>query len=85
MGFIPNPSNAKATFVQSTRMQRFLNHLNPVMLVFIGLLLLSISDEYPYARVSIIFQLFCIIFYGKISHQQHKGYFCCWPLGDGRY
>ena len=32
-----NPSNAKATFIQSTRMQRFFeNHLNPVMLVFIG-------------------------------------------------
>ena len=32
-----NPSNAKATFVQSTRMQRFLKAiLNPVMLVFIG-------------------------------------------------
>ena len=37
-----NPSNAKATFVQSTRMQRFLKkHLNPVMLVFIGKLSLS--------------------------------------------
>ena len=37
-----NPSNAKATFVQSTRTQRFLeNHLNPVLLVFIGKLLLS--------------------------------------------
>ena len=33
-----NPSNAKATFVQSTRTQRLLfeNHINPVMLVFIG-------------------------------------------------
>ena len=32
-----NPSNAKAIFVQSTRRQRlFENHLNPVMLVFIG-------------------------------------------------
>ena len=32
-----NPPNAEATFVQSTGMQRFFeNHLNPVMLVFIG-------------------------------------------------
>ena len=31
-----NPSNAEATFVQSTGMQIFFeNHLNPVMLVFI--------------------------------------------------
>ena len=30
-----NPSNAKVTFVQSTKMQRFFeNHLNPVLLVF---------------------------------------------------
>ena len=32
-----NPSNADATFIQSTRMQRFLkNHLNLIILVFIG-------------------------------------------------
>ena len=31
-----NPSNAKATFIQSTRTQRFIEtHLNPVMLVLI--------------------------------------------------
>ena len=32
-----NPSHAKATFVQSTEMQRFLKtmHVNDVMLVFI--------------------------------------------------
>ena len=36
------PSNAEATLVQSTRMQRFfINHLNPVMMVFIELLSLS--------------------------------------------
>ena len=32
----------------------FQNHLNPVMLVLIG----KFSDEYPYARVSVIFQVF---------------------------
>ena len=31
-----NPSNAKATFVQITRMHIFENHLNPVMLLFNG-------------------------------------------------
>ena len=32
-----NPSNAEDTFIQSTRTQNILeNHLNPVMLVFIG-------------------------------------------------
>ena len=37
-----NPSNAKATFIQSTRMQKIFEiHLNPVMLVFIGKLSLS--------------------------------------------
>ena len=29
--------------------------------------------EYPYARVSIIFKVFCIIFLYQISHHQHKG------------
>ena len=38
-----NPSNAKTAFVQSTRMQRFFgDRPNPVMLVFIGKLSLSI-------------------------------------------
>ena len=41
----------------------FEKHLHPFMLVIFGKLLLSIlSDEYPCARVSIIFQFFCIIF-----------------------
>ena len=30
-----NPSNAEATFIQSTQMQMFCEHLNLVMLVFI--------------------------------------------------
>ena len=54
-----NPSNAKATFVQSTRTQIFEKPLNPVMLVFSGVL----SDEYPCDRVSVIFQVICIILY----------------------
>ena len=31
-----NPSNARATFVQSTWMQIYEDHLNPVTLVFFG-------------------------------------------------
>ena len=35
--FLLNPFNAEVTFIQGIRMQRFfVNHLNPVMLVFIG-------------------------------------------------
>ena len=41
------------------------------MLVFIWLLLRGLSDEYPFAGVSVIFQVVCII--GQINHQQCKG------------
>ena len=48
----------------------FENHLNPVILAIVRL----VSDKYPCARVSMIFQFFssfCII---KVySRQQHKG------------
>ena len=57
--FVFDPSNAEAyTFVQSTRTQIFENDLNPGMVVLIGKLFLSILDEYPCARVSVIFQFF---------------------------
>ena len=37
-----NPFNAETTFVYGTKNSKYLeNHLNPVMLVFIGKLLLS--------------------------------------------
>ena len=66
-----NPSNAEANFFQ--RIKDAKKHLNPVMLELIGQLLLStISDEYPYARVSVIFQVFASFCIGQISHQQHK-------------
>ena len=42
----------------------FENHLNPLMYVFIGYNPRGVlSDEYPYAKVSVIFQDFCIILY----------------------
>ena len=54
-----NPSNATITFVQSTRMQRFLtNHIIPVMLVFIGKLSQSTLRGVSCARVSFIFSVF---------------------------
>ena len=60
----------------SSKAQEHENHLNPVMLVLIGKLSLSIlSDEYPCARVSVTFQVFCIFFIGQISYQQQKGVF----------
>ena len=65
------PSNAEATFAHKNA-KIFENHLNPVMCVFIGQL--SLSDEYPFARIfgdfSDSFALFCI---GGISFQQHEG------------
>ena len=41
----------------------FENYLNPVMLVFIGNLSRVLSDEYPFASVSVIFQDFCFILF----------------------
>ena len=32
-----------------------------------------LSDEYPYARVSVIFHDFAAFYIGQISHQQQKG------------
>ena len=53
---IPNPYNAEATFVQSTRTQRFLKIIQTLSCWYSlessrGVL----SDEYPVARVSVIF------------------------------
>ena len=48
----PNPSNAEATFVKSTKAQRFLkNNFEPC---HVGIHWIP-SDEYPCARVSVIF------------------------------
>ena len=54
-----NPSNAEAIFIQSTRMQRF---LKTILTLSCWYSLESshwvLSDEYPFARVSVIFQVF---------------------------
>ena len=47
----------------------FEKHLNPVMLVFIRKLILSTAWWVPYARVSIIFQVFASFCIGQINHQ----------------
>ena len=54
-----NPSNAEATFFQSARTQRFLKTIRTLSCWYsLESSLLVLSDEYPFARVSVIFQLF---------------------------
>ena len=54
-----NPSNAEATFVQSTRKQRFLKIILTLSCWYsLDSSLRVLSDEYPFARVSVIFQFF---------------------------
>ena len=64
-----NPSNAEATFVQSTRMQRFLKKPESCR---VGIHW-TLSHEYPFARVSVIFHVLASLDIGQISHQQYKG------------
>ena len=60
-----NPYNDEATFLQSDKI--FENHLNLVMLVFVWTALTEYS-QYPCARVSVTFQVFCIIsFLAKLA------------------
>ena len=76
-GYIPgiplNTFHAEATFVHG-RKEDFENHLNPVMLVFIGILSLSTIRWVPichgFSHFSRFFASFCI---GQISRQQSKG------------
>ena len=57
-----NPFNAKATFVQCTRMQRFMKTTETLSCWYsLESSRRVFSDEYPFARVSVIFQDFCII------------------------
>ena len=70
-----NPSNAEATFVKNTKMQRLLKTILTLSCWYsLDSYRGALSDEYPFARVSVIFigffASFCI---GQISHQQHKG------------
>ena len=66
-----NPSNAEASFILSTRMQRFFeNHLNPVILEIIDKLLLSTFRVHGFQSFIKFFTSFCI---GKFSQKQLKG------------
>ena len=58
------PSNAEATFVQSTRTQSVLKTIETLSCWYsLDSSRWVLSDEYPFPRVSIIFQFFCIILY----------------------
>ena len=71
------PSNAEATLVQSTRRHQSLKTIWTLSCWYsLDSSWWVLSDEYPYARVSIIFQVFASFCNGhKISHQQHEGYY----------
>ena len=59
-----NHFNAEATFVQRTRIAKtFEKHLNPACWYSLDSSYQVLSDEYPCARVSVIFQVFWIIVY----------------------
>ena len=59
-----NPFNATATFVQSTRIQRFLKTIQTLSCWYsLENSCRALSDEYPFARVSVILEDFCIILY----------------------
>ena len=59
-----NPFNAVATFVQSTKTQTLLKNAETLSCWYpLDSSHEVLSDEYPFARVSIIFQFFCIILY----------------------
>ena len=58
----PDPFYAEATFLQSTKTQIFLKTLKTMSCWYsLDSIHWVLSDEYPLARVSVIFQGFCII------------------------
>ena len=59
-----NPFNAEATFIQCKRTQRFLKTIQTLSCWYsLEISRRVLSDEYPFARVSVIFQDFRIILY----------------------
>ena len=69
-----NRSNAKSTFVQSTQMQTFLKTIQTQSCWYsLESSRGALSDEYPFARVSVIFRIFASFCIGQISHHQLKG------------
>ena len=68
-----NPSKAKATFVLSTRTLKPFKTM-PALSCWYSLdsSRQALSFEYPFARVSVVYQDFVLFCIGQISHQ-HKG------------
>ena len=69
-----NPFNSEASFVQCTKKQKIMKIvLNQSCWYSLDSSRIVLSDEYPFARVSVISKgfshQFCI---GQISHQEHK-------------
>ena len=69
-----NLSEAEATFIQSTRMQRCLKTIWTLPYWYsLESSRWVVSDEYPLAKVSVIFKSFFALFWiGQISHRQLK-------------
>ena len=89
-----NSSNAKATFIQSisSKSRGCKDFWWPTKLCHVGihskaLTAWVLSDEYPYARVSVIIQLFASFCIGKISHHLHYGFLfhSCYPIDYAGY
>ena len=71
-----NPFNAETSYVQSTRTrtQRFLKTIYTLSCWYsLESFRRVLSDENPFARVSVIFRFFASFRNGQISLQQHKG------------
>ena len=69
-----NPSNAKATFIQSTRAQQFLTNIKTLSCRYsLDSSRRELSDEYPFPRGSVIFRVFSSFRIGQIKQQQQKG------------
>ena len=68
-----NPSNAKATIIQSTQIIRFLKTIQTLSCLYsLESSRRVFSYEYPFARVLVIFQDFCIILYLATSSLRVK-------------
>ena len=89
-----NPSNAEPTFVKSTRTQKSLKIIETLSCWYSldssrGVL----SDEYPFSRVSVIFQVFCIHFAMaklapssiRVNPYKKIGTFCAAYLAETRF
>ena len=71
---VVSPSNDEDTFTKSTRTQSFSKIIQTLSCWYsLDSSRWVLSDEYPYARVSVIFQVFASFCIGQIIYKQHKG------------